>query len=194
MDANGTGVATPFITGQRCIINISGVAMYAAAGGVIFDHYTNGASASVDGTEDTLYTDTLPAGALNSNGAKLRGYYQLAIIGHAISTNRIRLYFGGTAIFDSGAVNWPLDAVATINFEIIRVSSSVVRACVSVSTTTATVIPYSVYTEITGLTLSATQVIALKDISTGTNSAVADVTAKLASIWWHPYANVSAAT
>lgn len=176
------------ITAQAMFVGVSGVAFAPSVGGAIFDHFTDGASVSTDGTEDTLYTDTLAAGALGANGAKLRGYYQVAIVGHAVSTDRIRLYFGGTAIFDTTAVNWPLNAQATIRFEIIRVSSTVVRAAVSVTTTTATVIPYSVYTEITALTLSDAQVIALKDISTGTNSAPGDVTAKLGSIWWHPAA------
>lgn len=160
----------------------------AKVGGVIFDHFTDGASTSTDGTEDTLYTDTLAASGLSANGQKLSGFYQIAIVGHAVSTDRIRLYFAGTAIFDTAAINFPVSSQLTIIFEVIRVSSTVVRASVSATTTTATLLPYSQYTEITSLDLTATQILALKDISTGTNSAAGDVTAKLASILWLPAA------
>lgn len=160
----------------------------AIVGGVIFDHFTDVASTSTDGTEDTLYTNTLAASGLSANGQKLAGVYQIQIVGHAVSTDRIRLYFAGTAIFDTGAINFPLNAQLTLIFEVIRVSSTVVRASVSAITTTATLIAYSQYTEITAIDLTMTQVLALKSISTGTNSASGDVTAKLASVSWLPAA------
>lgn len=177
---------TSLLTGAA--INVSGVNFQPKVGGTIFDHFIDGASSHVDGTEDTLYTDTIPAGALNANGTKISGYYNFAIVGHAVSTNRIQLKACGTTIFDTAAVNWPLTANLTLRFDIVRVSATVVRCTVSATTTTATVIPYSVYTEITGLTLSNAQVLAVTDISTGTNSAAADVTAKQASIIWTPAA------
>lgn len=178
---------TPLIAGAISV-GVSGVSFAPKVGGAIFDHFIDGASVSVDGTEDTLYTDTLAAGALNANGAKIQGYYQIAVVGHAVSTDRIRLYFGGTVIFDTAAINFPLTSAMTLMVRIIRVSASVVRCLVSATTTTATVVPYSQYTEVTGLTLSNTQIIKLTDISTGTNSAAGDVTAKLAALYWEPAA------
>ena len=138
----------------------------------------------MDGTEDTLYTDTLPASVLNTNGDKISGYYQLAIVGHAVSTDRIRIYYGGTAIFDTTALNFPMTSALTLNFQIVRVSATVVRCSIVATTSSATVIAYSQYAEVTGLTLASTQIIALKNISTGTNSAAGDVTAKLGNIGW----------
>lgn len=158
----------------------------ARAGGVLFNYFADGASVSVDGTEDTLKTDTLVANTFSANGDKVSGFYQIAIVGHAVSTDRIRLYAAGTAIFDTAALNFPLTSALTIAFEIIRVSSSVLRCACFATTNSATVIPYSQYTEITSLTLTNTQIVALKSISTGTNSAAADVTAKLGKIIWEP--------
>lgn len=160
----------------------------AKIGGKIFQDFADGASVSVDGTEDTLATHTLVASTFGTNGDVVSGFYQLAIVGHAVSTDRIRLYAAGTAIFDTAALNFPANAAITITYEIIRVSSSVIRAAVFATTTSATLIPYSQYTEITSLTLTNTQIVALKSISTGANSAVGDVTMKLGRTEWQPAA------
>lgn len=155
-------------------------------GGTIFDDFTDAATTHTDGTEDTLYTHTLQAGQFSANGDKITGSYQLAIVGHAISTDRIRLYCAGTAIFDTTALNFPLGCQLTIEYMVIRVSASVLRASVAATTNSATVIAYSQYVEVTGLTLANSQVVALKAIATGTNSAAGDVTAKLGTIIWQP--------
>lgn len=148
---------------------------------------TDGASTHVDGTEDTLKTLTMDAGQLGADSAKLSGYLQVVLVGHLISTQRVRLYFGGTAILDTTAINIPTTAALTVRFEIFRVSSSVVRASVTALVEPATTgIPASTYTEITGLTLSAAQTIAIKAIATGTNSAAADVTVKQGKVDFQP--------
>lgn len=165
-----------------------GPGLTSKVGGTIFDDYTDGATTHTDGTEDTLYTHTLQASQFSANGDKIAGMYQVAIVGHAISTDRIRLYVAGTAIFDTTALNFPLSAQLTLEFEVIRVSATVLRASVAATTSSATVIAYSQYVEITGLTLSNSQVVALKAIATGTNSAAGDVTAKLGTINWQPAA------
>lgn len=165
-----------------------GPGLTANVGGTIFDDFTDAATTHTDGTEDTLYTHTLQASQFSANGDKIAGVFQLAIVGHAVSTDRIRLYVAGTAIFDTTALNFPLGAQLTLDFEVIRVSATVLRASVAASTSSATVIAYSQYVEITGLTLSNTQIVALKAIATGTNSAAGDVTAKLGTINWQPAA------
>lgn len=188
-DCSGSSATFNIPVGANGLITgVSGVSFNPAVGGSVFQDFVDAASVNVDGTEDTLYTHSNAAGCLNANGAKLSGYFQLAIVGHAVSTDRIRIYFGGTAIFDTTALNFPLTSALTINFEIIRVSSSVVRASCTCSTSSATVIAYSQYVEVTGLTLSNAQVLVLKSISTGANSAAADVTAKAASVLWQPAA------
>lgn len=158
----------------------------AKVGGTIFDDFTSVATTHTDGTEDTLYTHSLQAGQFANNGDKISGFYQLAIVGHAVSTDRIRLYCAGTAIFDTTALNFPLSAALTIEYSVIRVSASVLRASVACTSNSATVIAYSQYVEITGLTLANAQVVALKAIATGTNSAASDVTALLGTIIWQP--------
>lgn len=183
-------LTAPTTTNAGFFINVAGIIAYYNVGGVAFDHSTDGASTSTDGTEDTLYTDTLPAGGLSANNVKLHGYYQVVVVGHVTATARTRLYFGGTVIFDTAAFNNTTNYALTIRFEIIRVSSTVVRCCVSATCTATLAVPVSTYTEITGLTLSATQEIKLTGVAASTNAAAGDITAKLGAISWAPAADI----
>lgn len=189
--ANSTSFfnSIPFVASAGLYANISGVAMYPVMGGAIFDHFTDGASTSTDGTEDTLKTSTLPAGGLNANGAKLRGFFQVAVVGHVTATARTRLYFGGTAIFDTTAFNSTTNYAMTIRYEIIRVSSTTVRCAVSCNAGVATP-PPSTYTEVTGLTLSNAQAITITGVAASTNAAAGDITVKLGGTWWHPASDI----
>ena len=122
------------------------------ASDVLFDHF---ADANNSGTTETdLYSDTLTAGQLANNGEKIMAHYQLSCTGAALASQEMRIYFGGTNIYDSGALSiGAVTAYFTFNVVIIRVSSSVVRCSVAVSTDFGTLFPYSRYTEVTGLGL-----------------------------------------
>lgn len=169
-------------------INVTGVAFTPKPGGAIFDHFADGASTNTNGTEDTLYTDTLAAGALNANGAKIWGNYQVAIVGHVTATARTRLYFGGTVIFDTTAFNNTTNYALSLLVRVIRVSATVVRCCVVATSTSTLAVPVSTYTEVTGLDLTAVQVIKLTGIAASTNAASGDITAKLGALYWEPAA------
>lgn len=190
-DGGGTGLLG-FIIANVAKMKLSatdfalGPGITAKVGGTIFSDFTDATTTHTDGTEDTLYTHTLQASQLAVNGSFITGCYQLAIVGHAVSTDRIRIYFGGTAIFDTAALNFPLSAALTIEFAVVRVSSTVVRASVAATTNSATVIAYSQYVQVSGLDLTTTAILALKAIATGTNSAASDVTAQAATVVWQP--------
>lgn len=159
----------------------------AKVGGSIFDHYADANNGTT--VETDLYTDTLLASVLGTNGDKIKSHYQLVCNGAALSTQQMRIYFGGTLIYDTGTL--AIGAITsnfTFEVTVIRVSSSVVRCAVSVSTDFATLFPYSKYTEVTGLTLSNTQVLKITGTAAGAAGASNQITAKEGSVYFAPAA------
>lgn len=190
MDRVGIGTATP-----RTKLEVAGVisawqgasSALAKLGGIIFDHYID--ATNTNATETDLYTDTLTAAALGANGDKLRAQYGGVFVGDATSTQRLKMYFGGTLIFDSGALGiGVLGASWNLNASLIRVSSSIVRCSVSLNTSFATLNAYATYTEVTGLTLANTQIIKITGTAAGATGASNQVTAKEGLIEWLPAA------
>lgn len=155
----------------------------AKVGGTLFDHFAD--VGNIGAGEDDLYSDTIAASALGANGDKLEAYYAvLAVSG--VGTRRVRVYFGGTVIYDSGANIYASNQDMDIRVNIIRESSTVVRATVMAATTNSPAAPYAQYTRITGLTLSNTQVLKITGESgDATND---DIIAKHSSMKWLPAA------
>lgn len=158
----------------------------AQVGGVIFDHYTD--VGNVGTGEDDLYSDTLAASILATNGDKIEAEYGGTFVSSATATREVKAYFGGTMIFDTGALTLSLSAAWTMFVTCIRVSSSVVRCMVSFTTEGAALAAYTSYTEVTGLTLTNTQVLKITGEAAGVGAATNDIIAKLGSISWFPAA------
>lgn len=182
-DSLGAGI-TP--TGNGLLQVKAGSSTSAAkVGGVLFDHYAD--VGNVGTGEDDLYSDTIAASVLAANGDKIIATYQGIFSGAALSTQELRLYYGGTKIYDSGALaigvatnSWTAEVV------IIRESSSVVRCSVAISTDFATLFPYSTYTRVTGLTLTNTQIIKLTGEAAGAGAANDQVISKLGYVEFKP--------
>lgn len=155
---------------------------------VLFDHYQDSASTSVDGSYDDLYSDSIAAGTLYSNGDKLIEYEYLSTVGSATAARRIRKYFGGALIFDSGSLTMSLGGDFRISTEVIRESSSVARCLVSVVTTSASTVPYVTYTSVSSLSFSSAQILKTSVSASGTGAAPGDITNKMASIEFKPAA------
>jgi hypothetical protein len=153
-------------------------------GGVIFDHYADGASTHTDGTEDTLYTDTVAASTFSAAGEKLVAEYAVVIVGSATATRRIQAYFGGSAILDSGSLTFASGGTAEIYITVIRESSTVVRVKAELVPSGITLQPIVTYTRITGLTLSATNILKITGSASGTGAASGDITAKISYGEW----------
>lgn len=152
----------------------------------LFDHY---ADAGNTGTgEDDLYSDTIAAGQLSANGQKLEAHYGGVFVSSGTATRQIKVYFGGTAIFDSGALTLSLSSAWTIDVQIIRVSASVVRYRVNMTTQGAALAAYTSAGELTGLTLSNTNVLKITGEAAGVGAATNDIVAKLSSVEWKPSA------
>lgn len=155
----------------------------ARLGGSIFDHFTDANNGTT--VETDLYSDTLVASSLGTNGDKIRAQYGGTFSGAVASTQELRAYFGGTLIFDSGALSI---GAATDSWNlfvsVIRVSSSVVRCLVTLTTNFATLSSYATYTEVTGLTLSNTQILKITGQAAGAGALSNQITAKEGFVQW----------
>lgn len=152
-------------------------------GGVLFDHFADANNGTT--VETDLYSDTLVASSLGANGDKVRAQYGGTFSGAVASTQQLRAYFGGTLIFDSGALSI---GAATDSWNllvnVIRVSSSVVRCVSALTTNFATLSSYATYTEVTGLTLANTQILKITGQAAGAGALSNQITAKEGFVEW----------
>lgn len=157
------------------------------ASDVLFDHFTD---ANNSGSSETdLYSDTIAAAQLSANGEKIVAQYGGIYTGSATATQELKVYFGGTAILDSGALAiGAVTAYWDISVTIIRVSSSVVRCSVSYTSNSTALSSTSSYTEVTGLTLANTQILKITGTSAGVGAGSDQITAKEGFVEFKPSA------
>lgn len=156
----------------------------------LFCRYADVASTSTGGTEDDLYSDTIPAGQLANNGDRIEWECAVKFVAHATATRRLKFWFGGTVIFDSVVPTaYASGASYAMRVTITRVSASAVR-CRSIIMGTnlgsGTILGGGLESEITGLTLANTQVAKCTGIAAGTGAASGDIVARSASITYVP--------
>lgn len=141
--------------------------------GVIADFYTDAGNTST--TETDLYSYTTPANTLAADGEKITGDFMVSYVANVV-TKVVKLYFAGTVIFNFGNITSTIGSVFKV--DIIRTSSSSVRWIVwdgkSISDAS--------YGDLTGLTLSGTNIIKI----TGTSAvgATNDIIARWGKISW----------
>lgn len=152
----------------------------------LFDHFADAGNTST--TETDLYSDTIAASQLGTNGDKLELEAGGVFVSSATATRQVKLYFGGTAIFDTGALTLSLSAAWTMFAVLIRVSSSVIRYTVSLTTEGAALAAYTATGELTGLTLSATNTLKITGTAAGVGAATNDIVAKLGAASFIPAA------
>lgn len=172
-------------TGGLHTIGVSGVSFAPSCDGTTFADITSVSTTHTDGTEDDLFSHSMQAGCLNANGASIEMWEHVQTVGSATATRRIKKYFGGTLIYDSGVLTTATAADLSILTRVIRVSSTVVRCDVAVTSGTATVTS-STYTAITGLTLSNAQILKTTGIAAGTGAASGDIIDLIEKTNWSP--------
>lgn len=151
-----------------------------SSAGALFTHQ---ADASNSGTSETdLYSDSIAGGQLASNGNQISAVYAGVYAGSATASAAIKLYFGGTALLTTGALAVVSASSWTINASIVRVSTSVVRYTVALSSPALSTQVYEAVGELTGLDLTAAQVIKITGQMSGTGAASNQITAKLGVI------------
>jgi hypothetical protein len=166
-------------------INTGTTSKVSRVGGKIKEYFTD---AGNTGTSETdLYTYTTEAGLLANNGETITGNYAGEFVtSGGTATRQVKLYFGGTAFFDSGALTVSEATDWSLRYTLIRVSSTAVRYEVTfLSGGLSSLIPPS-GGEITGLTLSNTNILKITGTAAGVGAATNDITAKLGSIFWWP--------
>lgn len=159
----------------------------AASAKSLFDHYTDANNGTT--LETDLYSDTLAASQFANNGDKVVSQYGGTFVGDATSTQRLKAYFGGTLIFDSGALGIGISiAYWDLVITCIRESASIVRCTVALNTSFATLNSYATYTKVTGLTLTNTQILKITGTAAGATGASNQITATEGFVEFKPAA------
>ncbi len=143
----------------------------------LFDHYAD--IGNVGTGEDDLYSDSIVKGQLRNNGDKIVADYTGTYAASGTATRKLKVYFGGTLIFDSGALTTAAAQTWRVLVQIIRESSTVVRCTI---TEIGAILSASTYTRITGLILADAQILKLTGEAAGVGAATNDIIAKLGSI------------
>lgn len=150
----------------------------------LFVHFADAGNGTT--VETDLYSDSVLAGQLSANGQILEYEAGGVFVSSATATRQIRLYFGGTVVFDTGALTLSLSSAWSLYASIVRVSASVVRVVVSFTTEGAALSAYTQYTEVTGLTLANAQIVKITGQAAGVGAATNDIVAKLGAMEWRP--------
>lgn len=137
--------------------------------------------------EDDLHNYTIPAGRFAADGDKLFAKYFGYFLGHATATRRVKLYFGGTLLFDTTA----MAEVSTTNWEcevwLMRSTATQVKAFCRFQR--RTLFHAVVSTTLSGLTLTNSQVLKITGESAGTGGGVSgDVTMQFGTGIFYPSA------
>lgn len=144
----------------------------------LFDHYTD--AGNVDTSETDLYSDTIVANQLSGNGDKLEASCSGVFVSSGTATRQLKVYFAGTAIFDTGALTLSLSSAWEIDINIIRVSNTTVRCAVSMFTQGASSAAYTAYTQVASLDLAATgYILKVTGTAAGVGAASNDIVAKM---------------
>ncbi len=181
--SNGAGLSKA-VADATYLTPATAAAAYAPLGSGLTNLFNSFADVdNVDATETNLISNTLAAGTLGANGDKILAYYAGKIIPDPMNADTLKVYFGGTVIFNSD----DLGAISVTDWfilvEIIRVSASIVRCVVNVLMTPPASIGTQVkYTEVTGLTLANTQILKLTGQETGANVASNHITVKQSNV------------
>lgn len=154
----------------------------AKAGGTIFSYNTDAGNSTT--TETDLYTDSVPASALGTNKDKIEARYGGEMVSSATATRQLKVYFAGTAIFDTGALSLSASSDWDMEVLVIRVSSTVVRYSIKLNLTGASLSAYCSVGELTGLTLSNANILKITGQAGGVGAATNDIVARLGTVEW----------
>lgn len=155
-------------------------------GGQLFQSF---ADVTVGGAETDIISNTTAANTFNVNGDKVLASYGGNFVTVGTESTQLKVYFAGTAIWDSASV---LVATGTTSWrvyaELIRVSATVIRYTIILNTTGATGFVHCKSGELTGITLSNTNILKITGTSTGVGSGAGDIIGKMSYVEFKPAA------
>lgn len=108
-------------------------------GGVIFDQLSDVGNTTT--TETDLHTKTLDSNFLDQDGEKINFKYEGTFFGSA-STKQLRVYFGGTVIFNSTAQTVGTSCAWSVEGWIARVDVTTIRSYIRLTYKTGSTIGY----------------------------------------------------
>lgn len=149
----------------------------------IADHY---AGAANNGTAETdFFADPITPDVLESIGDKVEAHYGGKIAAHATATRRLRVYFDGILIFDSGAVTFALGASWAFYVTVMRSGMTTARYMVTLATASTSIAPASVG-ELTGLDFTLPIILKVTGQAGSAGAATGDIIAKLGYVEYKP--------
>lgn len=152
-----------------------------ASEGTIADFYTD---VNNSGTGETdIYTYTTPASTLANDGEKVFFNYTLNLA-DITATATIKCYFAGTAIANTGALTVSATGAVIVTGWIVRTSSTTARASVNIASPTASTAVYTSQTDLTGLTLSGTNIVKVTAQAGGGTGGSNDIVGKSGTVSW----------
>lgn len=155
-------------------------------GGPIFDYATNGANSGTSETD--LYSDSIPANMLAANFDKLEATYGGSFVASATATRQIKIYFGGTVVFDSTAILISAAASWSVYVTLIRASSTTARVIVELATQNAPLAAYVTYTALATQDFTIANVLRITGTAAGVGAATNDIIARLGVVEFKPAA------
>lgn len=142
----------------------------------LFDHYTDSGNSGTSETD--LYTAAVAGGTLGASGDGLEAFYSLSVTGSATATTQIKVYFAGTARFDSGALSLTSSGNWQVYVGVVRTGTTTGRISVALQTAGASISLYSQETDMTSLDFTAANVLKVTATRAGAGAATNDVVAK----------------
>lgn len=137
-------------------------------------------------TETDIFTYTVAANKLFANGDQVEAMWSGIFVSSGTATRQLRAYFGGTLILDTGALTVSLAASWVVFCNVMRVSATVIRYAVSMTTEGAALAAYTAVGEVTGLTLANTNIIKITGTAAGVGAATNDIVGKVGSVSFCP--------
>lgn len=147
----------------------------AIPGGLLAAFYTDAGNTTTSETD--LYSYTLSSGVLTTNGNTITGKFG-GSYASAASTRRLRLYFAGTAIFDTGALTITGAATWGVEFMITRASGTAVRYVVTSINTGLTTQGYISSSELSSINLASSNILKITG-QAGSGGANNDIVGKV---------------
>lgn len=177
----GTGVRLTAVdaNGKLQAVSSSGISITPLAD---FFSITNNTGTS----ETDLQSYTVPTNTLDANGEKIT-YEVSGLFNDATSTPRIRLYFGGTNIFDSGVLTISATGSWQARVVLTRSSSSLCMATTTFTATNTTSPPVNV-TSISSFNFATTNILKSTGTATGAGGGDNDISCYAGSILFVPVA------
>lgn len=147
--------------------------------------YTADVGTPASSTETDLFTTTLPYQYFTQDGDALRGEYALTAVSTGGATKRVRVYFAGTSIYDSGTASIIASTDINVTVLLTRTGSSTARAVVKVVTSTAAIGYSTTITKLTSQTWTGTNIIKVTGAS-GAGAASNDIVGILGALEYLP--------